>query len=225
MMRTITDLVHADAIAPTLAVLLPGAYDTPEDFQREGFIAAVRERALPVDVVLADMNLECITDGTALALLRDTIINPARRAGYREIWLTGISIGGFMATLYADHHPGEVDGLCLIAPYPGNRMITAEISAGGGILGWSPGEIAADDHERRVWRWLKNHGARSPTLHLGYGSKDRFAAAHSAMAAALPPERVYVLPGGHDWRTWRDIWMRFLDSGVLTQRNHGLFPQ
>lgn len=214
-MRILTDLAHADASAPTLAVLLPGAYDTPEDFQREGFITAVRQRALAVDLVLADMNLECITDGTALALLRDTIIGPARGVGYGTIWLIGISIGGFMATLYADHHPGEVDGLCLIAPYPGNRMITGEISSDGGILDWSPNEITVDDHERQVWSWLKNHGAGPTTLHLGYGSEDRFAAAHTLMSAALPPARVHVIPGGHDWPTWRTIWMRFLDSGAI----------
>jgi len=224
-MRTVTDLIRTDTIASTLAVLLPGAYGIPEDFQREGFISALRERDLPVDVVLADMNLECITDGSALALLRNTIIRPARDAGYRTIWLIGISIGGFMAMAYVDRHPGEIDGICLIAPYPGNRMITNEISASGGILGWSPSLIPEEDHERRVWHWLKNHAACPTTVHIGYGENDRFAAAHSAMSAALPPERVHALPGDHDWPTWRDIWIRFLDTGVIAQPDEREHPR
>jgi pimeloyl-ACP methyl ester carboxylesterase len=218
MMRTITDLVHCDAISPTLAVLLPGAYDTPEDFQRHGFIAAVRERALAVDMVLADMNLQCITGGTALPSLQTTIIEPARAAGYPNIILVGISIGGFMAAMHADRYPGAVNGLCMIAPYLGNRIITGEIAAAGGILGWSPGGLAADDHERRAWRWLKSSTAGATTVHLGYGSGDRFAAAHGMLAGVLPPERVQVVPGGHDWPTWRAIWDRCLDRGFLTRR-------
>jgi len=214
-MRTITEPAHYDAISPTLAVLLPGAYDAPEDFQRHGFIAAVRERALAVDIVLADMNLQYITDGTALTSLQTTIIDPARAAGYPNIILVGISIGGFMATIHADRYPGAVNGLCMIAPYLGNRIITGEIAAAGGILGWSPGELAADDHERRAWRWLKASSASSTAVHLGYGSSDRFAAAHGMLAGVLPPERVHVVPGGHDWPTWRTIWDRCLDHGVL----------
>jgi enterochelin esterase-like enzyme len=48
-------------------------------------------------------------------------------------------------------------------------------------------------------------------LHLGFGTEDRFAAGHRLMAAALEPETVSTVPGGHDWRTWRQLWENFLD--------------
>jgi enterochelin esterase-like enzyme len=32
------------------------------------------------------------------------------------------------------------------------------------------------------------------------------------MAAALRPDDVDVVPGGHDWPTWRRLWDRFLDA-------------
>ena len=214
MMRTLAHPARPGARASVLTVLLPGAYGKPEDFQREGFISAVRERGLPADVVIADMNLEYITGGNALTLLRDTVIAPARSAGYRHIRLAGISIGGLMAMAYADHYPGEVDGLCLIAPYPGSRTVAAEIDAAGGVRAWSPGDIARDDFERRVWRWLKNHAAGPATVYLGYGAEDRFAAAYATMAAVLPADRICVVPGRHDWDAWRKIWERFLDRGA-----------
>lgn len=161
------------------------------------------------------MNLENITDGTALSQLRQEIIHPARQTGYKNIWLTGISIGGFMATLYADYFAGEIDGLCLIAPYPGSRMITEKINASGSLLDWSPAEIANDDYEARFWLWLKNHAAQNVEVYLGYGSDDRFATAHVEMSTVVPPHHTYCLPGGHDWLTWKKIWLEFLDRGIF----------
>ena len=43
--------------AETLLVLLPGAYDTPQDFVREGSVQAVRERGLPHDLLLPDAHI------------------------------------------------------------------------------------------------------------------------------------------------------------------------
>jgi len=216
-MRTITHLAKPDSIAPTIAVLLPCAYGTPEDFEREGFISAVSERALEIDIVLADMNLEQITNGTALTLLRDTIITDALQAGYTNIILMGISIGGFMAISYAVHYPEEIDNIYLIAPYLGNRMITDEIISAGGILRWSSTNNSEDDHERRAWQWLKTEANHTTKVHLGYGNSDRFAAAHKMLADLLASDQVEVLHGGHEWSTWRNIWDRFLDRGITHQ--------
>ena len=120
-----------------------------------------------------------------------------------------------MASLYADSYPGEINGVCLIAPYPGSRMITEQISASGGYLQWSADAIDADDHEARVWHWLKHHARQDIDIYLGYGNEDRFAAAHAEMSAVVPPEQVYVMPGGHDWPTWKKIWLQFLDQSAF----------
>lgn len=220
-MRTVRDSVAAPQSPPadTLVVLLPGVYDTPEDFQRSGFVTAVRARHLPVDLILADAHLGYYSDHTLIARLREDIIAPARRT-YRHVWLLGISLGGFGALAYAMEHPGDVDGLLLIAPYLGNRGIQQEILVGGGLDRWQPGPLAADDSERRLWRWLADrtaagHAAR-PTIWLGYGRDDRFAAAHRMLAGTLPPAHTTELPGGHDWTTWRHLWDAFLDREVIT---------
>jgi len=213
-MRTITHLAHADTTAPTLAILLPCAYGTPEDFQREGFISTVHEQVLDIDIVLADMNLECITSGDALTLLRDTVITRARNAGYKKIILVGISIGGFMAISYANRYPNEIDGLCLIAPYLGSRIVTNEISIAGGILDWSPDNLKEDDHERLAWQWLKTSANHSTILYLGFGNNDRFAQTHKILADLLTPGQVAALDGNHDWNTWKTLWDRFLESHI-----------
>src|SRR5947208_4998963 len=36
--------------------------------------------------------------------------SPAHAASYGEIWIAGISLGGFMALSYADRYPETVDG-------------------------------------------------------------------------------------------------------------------
>jgi len=83
------------ADARTLLVLLPGAYSDPDEFVREGFISAVEERQLAVDVLRADAQLAYYTNGMAiLKRLGEDVIEPGRRQGYTSIWIAGISVGG-----------------------------------------------------------------------------------------------------------------------------------
>jgi len=197
--------------APTRIVLLPAAYTAPEDFVREGFLSCTRERGLAVDLAFVEVSLQHVSDRTILRRLRHEAVLPARAVGCTSVWICGISLGGFLALAYAERYPTEVDGLCLLAPYLGNRMVTGEIERADGPLSWEPGEVAADDDERRVWRFIKTHRERSLVLHLGFGREDRFAASHRMMAAALAPQAVDERPGGHDWPVWRELWENFLD--------------
>lgn len=218
-MRILQYAAASGGRAKALAILLPGALQQPEDLVRAGFVDTVRERRLSLDLWLPDLGIAYIgetTDGTALARLHAQVIRPARQH-YAEIWLAGISIGGFMAIAHADRYPGEVDGLCLLAPYPGNRIITREIEAAGGIGQWLHDAVPEDDAERRMWRWLKTHRAlaRPPLVRLGYGREDRFAAGHRLMAAALPACDTGSVAGGHDWPAWQQLWKNFLDREAL----------
>jgi alpha/beta hydrolase fold len=211
-MRTVLEPATTEGIAATRVLLLPAAYTTPDDFLREGFVKAARDRALPVDLVFVELKVQHLTDRTILRRLRHEVVLPARALGCRSIWLGGISIGGFVALAYAERYPEEIDGLCLLAPYLGNHIVTGEIERANGVHEWTPGELAADDDERRIWRFIKEHRARPSPLHLGFGRDDRFAASHRMMASALAPECVDVVPGGHEWPVWRQLWENFLDA-------------
>jgi len=211
-MRAILEPAETGSLAPTRVLLLPAAYTVPEDFQREGFVTAARDRALPLDLVFVELKPQHLTDRTLLRRLRHEVVLPARAVGCTSLWLGGISLGGFVALAYAERYPHEIDGLCLFAPYLGNHIITGEIERANGVHEWTPGDLADDDDERRIWRFIKEHRDRPSPLHLGFGREDRFAASHRLMAAALAPESVDIVPGGHEWPAWRRLWENFLDA-------------
>jgi pimeloyl-ACP methyl ester carboxylesterase len=214
-MRVILDPAQEGVIAPIRVLMLPAAYTGPEDFLREGFVKAVRDRRLPLDLAFVELKLEHITDRSILRRLRHEIVLPARALGCRSVWLGGISLGGYVAIAYAERYRQEIDGLCLLAPYLGNHMVTGEIERANGVRDWTPGELAADDDERRIWRFIKEQGEHPLPLHLGFGCEDRFAASHRMMADALAAQNVNVVPGGHDWAAWRRLWDNFLDLRLL----------
>jgi len=199
-------------------LLLPAAYTAPEDFVREGFVKAARERLAPVDLVFVELKLQHLTDRSILRRLRHEIVLPARAAGCRCIWLGGISLGGFVAIAYAARYPQEIDGLCLLAPYLGNHRVIGEIEQADGVERWTPGELADDDDERRIWRFIKEQRSRPSRLHLGFGRDDRFADSHRLMATAVAPTSVDVVPGGHEWPAWLRLWENFLDAQFTANR-------
>lgn len=213
-MRQLIDLAQAGQQAATLMILLPAAYQQPEDFIEHGFVAAVRQRALDIDLVLAELTFSQAIEPTASANIDKNLIQPAIAAGYKSIWLLGISIGGYAAMAYADTYPATLNGMLLLAPYPGNRETTTEIAAAGGLASWTPSTIAADDTERCNWRWLhtQSHSSTALELHLAYGEHDRFAPSYMMMAPSLPAARVDHITGGHAWPVWQQLWHNFLDK-------------
>lgn len=215
-MRILSDFAIQGRRAPALAILLPGALQQPEDLVRAGFIDTVRQRAVSLDLALPDLGLEYIGDSTGGAVLQrinDCVVQPARRNNYREIWLVGISIGGFIAISYAQRYPGLISGLCLLGPYPGNRILTGQIKAAGGLQQWSANSAADDDAERRVWRWLNAQREQTAgmQIHLGYGCEDRFLTGQKLMAEPLAAHTVDTVAGGHDWPAWQQLWANFID--------------
>ena len=193
-------------------LLLPGAWEERGGFARAGFHDAVRERGLAIELEYCELQLDHVTDRSMLDRLRRGPIATARAAGCEVVWLAGVSLGGFMALGFAEQHPGEVDGVCLIAPYLGTRIITREISLAGGVAGWNPGIVSAEDEDRRIWSFIKSRSRTRPALYLGYGRDDRFADSQRLLALALPPGSVDVVSGAHDWPTWRQVWNHFLDN-------------
>lgn len=219
-LETAVDPSPCAARADTLLVLLPGAYSHPDEFVREGFVRAVQSRRLAVDVMRVDAHLGYYQNGSIVDRLRADVIAPARAAGYRHIWIVGISVGGFGGMVYAEAQPGEIDGLVVLAPYPGDRLLSADIANAGGLARWqgplgaAPGDDRAQ-RETRLWKWLKGYAASPgpadrPPLYLGYGVDDRFAFSHRLLAAVLPADRVVTTPGGHDWPEWMRLWNALL---------------
>ena len=231
-MRHLTDLAHAGRRADALVILLPGAYHQPEDFIAQGFISAVRERGLDIDLQMAELKFEDIANLNAVQQIHDCLVQPALGAGYRHIWLAGISIGGYIAMAYADRYAvgqasSHLAGLLLLAPYPGSRIVTNEIMKAGGLQAWSLQDGDVTDAERRNWHWLKTHAGIDTPTYLAYGTEDRFADGHALMATSLVESHVYCIPGDHTWPAWQKMWHNFLDthSGLFAMDNAKLHPQ
>lgn len=197
--------------AHDLLVLLPGAYMAAADFVDGGFFAAVEARRLALDLAAVDLDLATISGGAALPALVEQILAPAR-AAYRRVWLGGISLGGLLALATAADHPAAVDGLCLLAPYPGSRLTANAIAAAGGLEAWQPSPEQQGDPEFRVWHWLKAPPAGLPAF-VGHGRDDRFAAGMQAIAARFPAACRQQVAGGHDWPAWQALWEHFLERG------------
>lgn len=216
-MPTLIEPARAGRIAPIRVLMLPAAYAEPSDFVQHGFARAARDRSLEIDLVFAGFQLQEISDRSLFRRLRDEILVPAYALGC-AVWMGGISLGGYLALSYAERHPRELAGLCLFAPYLGSHLVTSEIERAQGLESWRPGEFPEDDDERRVWRFIRSLRAGPLPVHLGLGCEDRFARRHGLMAAALAADSVDVVPGGHDWPTWRRLWDRFLDARLAPGR-------
>lgn len=195
---------------PTLLIFLPGIYDRAVDFEREGLVQAVLGRNMGADMIAVDVHYGYYAGGTSVARLRADIVIPAKRQGYRQIWLVGISLGGLGALLYARAYPRDITGLFLMSP----------------LLGYSanlerrdPAEWLVRRHGHTgLWDWLDDYprqATRLPALYLSYGEQDRFAEVNNRLAALLPAERVQVLSGTHDWETWKRLWDLALDRNLF----------
>jgi pimeloyl-ACP methyl ester carboxylesterase len=228
-MKTHFKLAKSHARSESLLVFLPGAFLKPEEFEREGFVNAVQERDLAADALLVDADVSYYYDQTFVERLNEDVLQPQRALGYRNIWLVGISIGGFGALIHELARPGMVDGIVVLAPYLGRRPIGAEIQKAGGLRQWKAPEGPPPDQEvdRKLWPFLQQYAAPEraktlPPLFLGYGLSDRFAANHQLLAGALPEGHVFTTEGGHDWPQWSRLWRKIVD--MLPLPKHAAEP-
>lgn len=197
-----------------LIVLLPGRRDSPEDFARHDFAGIAGQAGIRADLVAVDAHLGYYYRQTILERLREDVIAPARKR-YDRIWLAGISLGGTGSILYANEHPGEVDGIVLLAPFLGREEVIDEVVAAGGVGGWkAPDPLSPGDFQRRMWSWLARSDRKIP-LYLGFGTRDDFARANGLLGDTLPPERVFTVDGGHDWKAWRALWEKAVSTGGI----------
>ncbi len=216
-------LVPAKVQATRLVVVLPGRADDLAAMQRSGMAEAVQSAWPDADVILTGLALDYYMQGRAPQRLHEEIVAPARRHGYREVWLAGASMGGMGTLMYDQAYPGEMDGLVLLAPYMGERSLLREIAQAGGIKQWDAGPaqaMNADNFQRELWRHVQGWARRSgPPVNvwLAYGDRDRLRKAMPLLAPALRADQVLVREGGHDWEVWSAATAEIL--GLVERQN------
>ncbi len=197
-----------------LLILMAGAGDRHDAFEKFGYIAEARKAGLNADIIAADAHYGYFTGLNVRERLHEDVVLPAKAKGYQCIWMGGISLGGFGSLIYSQKYARELAGLVLIAPYIGNRGTLAEIEKAGGLEAWNPANVPEHD-ERGLWVMLKKYQpSTKPALpiHLMYGNTDRFNAFHDMLAARLDKRYVKVVDGGHDWPQWQALWRDFVAS-------------
>jgi hypothetical protein len=194
--------------AQRLVVILPGRADDLARLHESGAVQAVQSAWPDADVLLAELTLDYYLAGEAPRLLRTQVITPARSRGYREIWLTGASLGGLGTMMYDGTYPGEMDGLVLLAPYVGEPALLEEIDRAGGVAAWDAGPvqpITSETWQRELWRhvqtWAHDRDA-ARRVWLAYGRDDRLESTMPTLVGALPVDQVFVREGGHKWTVW-----------------------
>ena len=209
-MRT---LEHSTSGRPAVALaLLSGSYGTPEDFVREGFVAAVEARGIAAWIAMAEVRAAWFSDGSIVERIRESVVERAREVGAGRVWLAGLSLGGLAALAYAARHAADLERIVLLSPYPGTREALGEIDAAGGLDAWQPGPDP--DAEREAWAWLRDRGPDAPTVDCYFASGDRFVEGQRRIAARLPAHAVHESDGGHAWEDWRRMWTDFLERNA-----------
>ena len=223
-MASVADPLPSGEKAKCLLVLLPGARDRAGTFREEHFIEDIRKSGLSVDVVAADATLGYYFKRTAALRVETDVIGPARSKGYEQVWLLGISMGGYGTFHYASQYPEHVDGIAAFAPYLGEEQTVQSVRDAGGLAKWSPPPVEPPDdknHSAQVWGYLQRitTGAlKAPEIYLGCGDSDRMKESVAVLAAALPAERILTTSGGHSWGPWRDLLAQFLRASLFRDR-------
>ena len=202
----------------TLLVLLPGIHDPVEEFEAHGFIDAVRQSERPCDLISVDAHYGYYDAGTIVERLHQDVIIPAQQAGYSDIKLIGISLGGYGALLYANRHTSEVNTLVLLAPFLGSEALINSITAAKGLERWLPDDTDDEKSLQAIWMQRKENSVSAtkfPELYLGYGSADKFRQAHALLASTLPDDHVFTVAGRHNWTSWKQLWKQMLNENIL----------
>jgi pimeloyl-ACP methyl ester carboxylesterase len=206
---------NKEAAHPRLIVFLRGMGGSHYSFEEEGLVADVWARGLPFNMVAPNAHFGYYGDRNLIARLKEDVIDPARARGCEKIWLVGVSMGGLGALLYLMERPQDIAGVYLISPFLGTQSFLAEIEAAGGVRQWDPESYKTEeDWQRMLWHWMKTTIADHPDkiVYLGYGTDDPYKSGPQLLAPLLPPDRVYAIDGGHDYRTLKALWKIFLEN-------------
>ena len=197
---------------PNLLVLLRGLGADHTVFAKQGVIKEIDDLGLPFDVIAPNAHFGYYQAETFAQRLKEDVIEPARRQGYKQIWLAGFSMGGLGALIYLRSHPEDIDGILLTSPFLGGPGIQNEIQQAGGIADWLPNESDPKDWEQMIWSWISKQDFETQVpIWLGYGENDIVTqSGPQLLASVLPEERVFSAPGNHTIGTLKTLFSKHL---------------
>lgn len=202
-----------------LIVFLHGLGDNAASFERWGLVERAKQHGW--DSIAVGSHFGFYRGFTLVDALEADVFSRAQAMGYRQVWIVGVSMGGFGALSYAQAHPEDIDGVMLFAPYLGEPEVLAEIREAENLGEWESGDLATMEDSRprqtrKVWVWIREQlqaRNRSGTpIFLTYGTEDPGASDHALLGGFLPSDRVVARPGNHKWTTWSPLSEQLFDT-------------
>ena len=212
-----TTFIAAPQPAHRLVVMLPGRGDSLQGLTDTGIAAIIQESWPDADVLLTGLTMPFYRQGRAVQRLHNEVIEPARRKGYQQVWMAGISLGGMGTLLYDSEYPDQIDGLLLLSPYLGEDSILQQIRQAGGLAAWQAGpvqESRPDTFQHELWRSLQalsQRPQRTESTWIAYGADEPFRQPIELMTPLLPANHVIMLPGKHNWTLWKPAMRELLE--------------
>jgi hypothetical protein len=198
----------------SFVVLFPGIGGKGSDYETRGFLDEVWERGFEASMEVLDVKPSLYLGGRIIELVKTEVIEPAKAEGFEEFYLVGISLGGHGALLYATEYPEDIDGIVIIAPFISGNLASGAIDKAGGLDTWEDCPFLAWPHACNLWKSLKDYVSDSRNQRkvvLGFGTEDIFVDQCRILADVLLPEQVFTVSGGHDWATWKRLFIKTAD--------------
>jgi len=117
-----------------------------------------------------------------------------------ELFVTGLSMGGYGALRLGAKYPDTFSGISAHSPITSIEELQKVISFPFPSQGINAGE--AD-----ILEWVKSHREHLPPIRFDCGISDSLLlcarSLHESLTASLVPHRFYEFAGGHNWDYWR----------------------
>ena len=205
----------------TLVIALRGLGGSVDDFEKYGFVNALQSAYPSIDLVCPDAHYGYYRERSVVQRLYNDVILPARKKGYRSIYLVGVSLGGLGTLLELREHQDDFAGVVLLSPYTGEPEVHAAIESyldNEAPAPWRNSDVSDYDRDfYALWRWMIEHETLldSGKIWLGYGEQDRLSG-HELLASLLPVDRVIHQPGKHRAEVFVEIWKAILSKRPFT---------
>ena len=213
--KTLTTVRYAGMTGKrSLVVLLPTMGGKGSFYETEGFLDEVWERGFEASLEVVDVNPSLYLGNRIVELLKTEVIEPAKTEGFEEFYFVGISLGGHGVLLYATTYPEDVDGVVILAPFISGDTASNAIEEAGGLETWEDCPFLAWTHACNLWKSLKVYVSdprNQKKVVLGFGTEDIFVEQCRILSDVLLPEQVFTVSGGHDWATWKKLFIKEAD--------------
>lgn len=196
-----------------LVVFLVGIGDKASAFERSGFFDKIQ--SFKFDSIVVDSHFGYYKEHSISQRIYEDILKPNREK-YSKITILGISLGGYGAIKTASDYPEFVDNIILIAPFLGSKNSATKLAEIESLKTWHKIDDSNLGYFEDSWQLLhKIIIVQKTPIFLAFGESDKFALQSNQLAIYLDKNNVLRVKGGHNWRTWRNVWNKILNLKLI----------